>query len=148
MTYDNQPDDVVDPHELWVSTVGEADFQTTVLSTAGTLGWKAHHHDTTAPSEVFYKWFNRKTKQWGYKRIHSRQIIGPGFPDLVLVNKIQKRTIFAELKIEDIKKGERSEKQIEWGDWLLASGAEYYLWRPSDLPDIERILESDEREGE
>ena len=46
-------------------------------------GWRAHHHDTR--NSPRYAW-----------------IIGPGFPDLVLVKKVKGRTkvIWAELKLE------------------------------------------------
>ena len=57
-----------------------------------------------------------------------------GFPDRVLV---RERVIFAELKRE---KGKPTEAQIEWLDGLAAAGAEVYLWRPSDLEEIGRIL--------
>ena len=52
--------------------------------------------------------------------------------------------IIAELKKET---GRKTPEQREWQAILEANGAEFYLWKPSDWPDIERILESDEREG-
>jgi hypothetical protein len=66
-----------------------------------------------------------------------------GFPDRTLA---RDRVIFVELKRELT--GKRSEdanrqpsdQQREWLDKLAAAGAEVYLWRPSDLEEIARIL--------
>lgn len=58
----------------------------------------------------------------------------PGFPDRVLV---RDRVIFAELKTET---GKPSDRQHAWLTGLAAAGAEVYLWRPSDLEDVGRIL--------
>jgi hypothetical protein len=49
----------------------------------------------------------------------------------------KRRTIFAELKTE---KGKMSKEQEDWGVALIASGAEWYLWRPSDMDDITKVL--------
>lgn len=57
-----------------------------------------------------------------------------GFPDRVLV---RDRVIFAELKRE---KGTVSPSQREWLDGLASTGAEVYVWKPSDLDEIAEIL--------
>lgn len=57
-----------------------------------------------------------------------------GFPDRVL---IRERVIFAELKREKTKP---TEEQVRFLDGLAAAGAEVYLWRPSDLDEIGRVL--------
>lgn len=57
-----------------------------------------------------------------------------GFPDRVL---IRERVIFAELKREKTKP---TPEQIVYLDGLAAAGAEVYLWRPSDLDEIGRVL--------
>lgn len=57
-----------------------------------------------------------------------------GFPDRVL---IRERVIFAELKREKTKP---TEEQVRFLDGLAAAGAEVYVWRPSDLDEIGRIL--------
>lgn len=77
---------------------------------------------------------------------------GAGFPDLVLVHgqymqlaaygegkvTIPGRTIWAELKSDS---GKLSPEQILWLDLLIdTEGAEVYLWRPSDLEEIQLIL--------
>ncbi len=58
-----------------------------------------------------------------------------GFPDLVLVRGC---VIYAELKTE---KGKATKEQEEWLTALKAANQEVYLWRPSDRPSIERILQ-------
>lgn len=58
----------------------------------------------------------------------------PGFPDRVLV---RERVIFAELKREGAKPTER---QVAWLDGLAGAGQEVYLWRPSDLDEVGKIL--------
>jgi hypothetical protein len=57
-----------------------------------------------------------------------------GFPDRVLV---RDRVIFAELKREKTKP---TDEQKAWLDGLARAGAETYLWIPSDLNEIGRIL--------
>lgn len=58
-----------------------------------------------------------------------------GFPDLVLVG--VKKTIFAELKSA---KGRLGPDQHTWLGRLSQSGQTVYVWRPSDRPEIERVL--------
>jgi hypothetical protein len=71
-----------------------------------------------------------------YKRYHTyRSERSPsGYPDEVLV---RDRVIHAELKRE---KGKPTDAQIEWLTALARAGAEAYLWRPSDLDEIGKIL--------
>ncbi len=57
-----------------------------------------------------------------------------GFPDWVIV---RERVIFAELKTEA---GQPSLSQREWLDGLARTGCECYLWRPSDIDEIGRVL--------
>lgn len=60
----------------------------------------------------------------------------PGFPDLVIVGA---RVIYAELKTES---GKQTPEQKKWEHGLRAAGAEFYLWRPSDMPEILKVLAS------
>ncbi len=59
-----------------------------------------------------------------------------GFPDLVMVR--GQIVIFAELKTE---RGRLSTAQANWLDRLIgARGTGVFCWRPSDWPEIERVL--------
>ena len=62
---------------------------------------------------------------------------GKGFPDLVMVCPYGRGTIFAELKIE---RGVMSDEQVSWGEALIKSGAEFYVWKPRDLQTIAKRL--------
>jgi hypothetical protein len=64
------------------------------------------------------------------------QMIVAGFPDLVLVK--GNRLVFAELKRE---KGKVTEAQKVWLKRLEATGAECYIWRPSQWEEVLAILE-------
>jgi len=91
--------------------ITEKEFQATVRGLAEAFGWT-----------VFCTWQSR----------HSPA----GEPDLRIIR--PPRVIFAELKSEQ---GELT----HWQDESLrllgnCPGIETYLWRPSDLEDIERIL--------
>ena len=68
------------------------------------------------------------------RQSYSRRI-GPGFPDLVIAGK--GKLLFVELKSE---KGKLSTNQLEWSNALAATGARVCLWRPSDWPEIEKVL--------
>ena len=77
-------------------------------------------------------------KWYGWLRYHTfdSRRSAPGFPDEVLVR--PPRLIFAELKTE---KGRTSTAQKHWLETLrLVTNLEVYVWRPSDWPEIQRIL--------
>lgn len=57
-----------------------------------------------------------------------------GWPDMVLC---RDRVVYAELKSET---GKPTEAQRGWLDWLAGAGGEAYLWRPSDLEEITKVL--------
>ena len=137
-----RPPGTVDPQELRDNSISESAHQAQVVQAAADLGWHVHHHDTTAPTRVWVRKIDKRTQREEWVTIRSRQMIGPGFPDLILVHPQQQRVIFAELKVQDPKKGKRSENQVTWGGVLEAAGQEYYLWRPSDWGEIVAILSS------
>jgi hypothetical protein len=60
---------------------------------------------------------------------------GKGFPDLVLTGR--GRVIFAELKSDH---GVLRLDQRGWIKALRESGAEVFVWRPADLPNLPEIL--------
>lgn len=76
--------------------------------------------------------------QLGWFSYHTLRSRGSksGYPDRTLV---RERVVFAELKRE---KTGPTDDQIGWLDKLAAAGGEAYLWRPSDLDEIARILGS------
>lgn len=104
--------------------ISESDFLSTVLGMAKHLGWLRHH-------------------TWDSRIIPNDRDGDPmadvGFPDLVLVR--EGHLIFAELKTEG---GVMSNEQMRWAIFLdFIPNAVSYLWRPSDLDEIQRILEAD-----
>ena len=93
----------------------EAIFQDQVVRMARGQGWLVFH---PAPFQV-------RPGVW--------RSDGKGFPDLVLIHPQGRGAIFAELKADT---GKLSEEQIRWGEAIVKSGGEYYLWRPKDLQSI------------
>ena len=71
-----------------------------------------------------------------WSSIHSPK----GMLDLLLINREQKRVIFAELKSE---KGKMTPEQQETFDELQACGQECYLWRPGDIESIASLLKQE-----
>jgi hypothetical protein len=90
--------------------ITERDFQRQVLDFARILGWTAYH-------PMLSKWSER------------------GWPDLSMVR--GPRLLFAELKREN---GKTSPHQDKWLGLLRETGAEVYLWRPSDIDTIAAVL--------
>lgn len=103
----------------------EAQFQRAVIELAERLHWKvAHFHDSRR--EVV-------------RRDGSRLLIGDkgakGWPDLALAR--ADRFLVIELK------GEKGRLSPEQKDWLFAlgiAGVEAHVFRPSDWPEIEKVL--------
>jgi hypothetical protein len=101
---------------LVLQSMTEKDFQQWVVDLATVLGFHCYH-------------------------TYDSRRSAPGFPDLVLTK--NGRLIFAELKRE---KGKVTPEQTQW---LNALGVvceqnetvEKYLWRPSDAPQIEEVLQ-------
>jgi hypothetical protein len=110
----------------------EKQFQQAIIDLAHALGWLVYH-------------------------THDSRNSAPGFPDLVLAHRGEStqtvprncRLVFAELKTQ---KGRTSLAQAEWLEALgvifarggamigQQSRTAVYLWRPSDWPEIERVL--------
>jgi hypothetical protein len=72
----------------------------------------------------------------GWTSYHTLRSKGSrsGYPDRTLV---RDRIVFVELKREKTKP---TDEQVAWLDKLAVAGGEVYLWRPSDLDEIARIL--------
>lgn len=93
------------------AAITESELQGFVTTLARLHGWLAYHTHDSRRSEA-------------------------GFPDLTMVR--GNRIIFAELKSE---KGRVTPAQQKWLDAISASsGAESYVWRPSDLDTIDDVL--------
>ena len=73
---------------------------------------------------------------WKVYHTYDSRRSNPGFPDLVLV---KNRVVYAELKTET---GKLSEAQKAWRDALVKAGAEFYVWKPSDMKEIGKVLSS------
>jgi len=102
-----------------VPDASEKLFQERVIKSAKAAGWLVFHTPPFSPRQGVWR------------------SAGKGFPDLCLTHPAKGRTIFAELKTE---KGKMLVEQEDWGLSLIASGAEWYLWRPSDMDAITEIL--------
>lgn len=83
-------------------------------------------------------WVDHKTPM-RYASGHVRTTGLPGMPDLTLIHPAGHGIIYAELKTE---KGRLSDKQINVARALVANGADYYVWRPSDIKEVEARLSS------
>jgi hypothetical protein len=113
-----------DAERILLGSVTEGELQTYVLRTARLLGYRCYHTTYSIKSQA-------------------------GFPDLVLVGRIRRRTVFAELKRQGLwptrgrvnRQGRWVDGQAEWLSDLLSAGSEAYLWWPSDRQAIARILQ-------
>lgn len=97
----------------------EATFQDAVIELAHLLKWRVAH-------------FRPALTKKGWRTAVGAD--GKGWPDLVLV---RERIIFAELKSDS---GTLSPEQREWMIALRAASAEFYVWRPCDWEQIEKVL--------
>ena len=103
-----------------VTPISEAAFLQQVKALAYIHHWDCHHASPTQTAKG--RWLTSGAV---------------GFPDLVLCHKV-KGLIFAELKTV---KGKLSPAQDHWLE-ILNTHVECYVWRPDDLPAIERRLAS------
>jgi hypothetical protein len=93
------------------TTLTEKQWQSLVIDLARLRGWRIYHTNDSRRSE-------------------------PGFPDLCLVRR--GRLAFAELKTET---GKITTAQHEWlADFSACPGLLVYVWRPSDWPEVQRVL--------
>jgi len=67
----------------------------------------------------------------------ARKCHGRGWPDPIIVSACGNGIIYAELKLW----GDRSPDQTAWGWSLLANGADYKLWNPSQMDEITEALD-------
>lgn len=102
--------------------IPEARFQRDVEALMELFGWRWYHAPANKPVNGHV------------------QNIRAGFPDLCAARGT--RLIFAELKTQT---GRVGPGQEEWLAALARTGAETYLWRPSDMLYIRDILASPDR---
>jgi hypothetical protein len=102
--------------------ISEATLQLQIIEVAHLFGYRVAHFRPAKTSK-------------GWRTAVAAD--GAGFPDLVLVNPIQQRVIWAELKSES---GIVSLDQQAWLDALVAAGEEVYTWRPRDFDEAVEIL--------
>lgn len=60
--------------------------------------------------------------------------LGVGHADLLLA---RERVVYAECKSEG---GRLKKAQVQWLRTMRRAGAEVYVWKPSDRPEVERVL--------
>jgi hypothetical protein len=73
--------------------------------------------------------------RWLSYHTYNSKRSAAGFPDLTLVRGPE--LVFAELKTE---RGKVKPEQQGWLDALAATGADVYVWRPSDLDEVSQRL--------
>lgn len=96
--------------QLLAAAISETQFLAAVMDLFRWHGWLVHHHFDARRSE-------------------------PGVPDLLLVH-ARRGVRFAELKTET---GRLTREQRVWIEALRAAGAAVFVWRPSDMADIEHV---------
>ena len=109
----------------FVKQWSEQEFQQHVITLAKTYGWRV-------------AWFRPVRIQRANGTTYYETPVGAdgkGWPDLFLVRGEQ--AIFAELKRQN---GTLEPAQKQWRSDLLGAGCLYYLWKPSDLDEIESVL--------
>ncbi len=108
----------------------------------------AHLQHLGITEAVFQEQVVELAHMLGWEHMHVRRSIGKGrswttatnvagWPDLVLWSERQCRVIAAELKSQT---GKATVEQLDVLTSLGRAGVESFLWRPSDLDDIQRIL--------
>jgi hypothetical protein len=110
-----------------IKTITESEFTTQVLQLAARLGWHALH---IRPGRTLRGW---RTCVQGD---------GRGWPDLVMIHKVAKKIIAAELKVDN---RQPTAAQREWLQLFQAAGIPAYVWRaPESWPEIERVLKGED----
>lgn len=104
-------------HNTVDRAIAEEAFQRTIIEALHMHGWTVAHF--------------RPLQRHDGRYVTPVQGDGAGFPDLVAV---RERVLFRELKTMN---GRLSDIQQQWGEKLTEAGADWGVWRPSDM---ERII--------
>ena len=109
--------------ERQLRALTESDWQGQVFELARLYGYSYVHFRAA-----------RTSRGW---RVPVEGPLGQGWPDVVLFR--PGRTIYAELKRE--KGNDCSPEQLWVHEQIRAAGNEVYVWRPSQLDDVIRVLQ-------
>ena len=101
--------------------ISERDWLVQVTDLADLYGWKWVHF---RPAQTLRGW-----------RTPVSGPLGKGWPDLVMAK--ASHLLFVELKSD---KGKMESEQVDVLAWLMATGAETYVWRPRDFDEVVRVL--------
>jgi hypothetical protein len=101
--------------------ISESTFTKQVIDLARWCGWRVAH----------FRPAMTKRGRW----VTAVQGDGAGFPDLIMLR--HNRRIMAELKSA---KGKTSIEQAKWLEAARCADFEVYIWYPSHIDQIERIL--------
>lgn len=110
----------VTAHKALNAAMSEDELQAAICELLDLFGWRWMHQ---RPARTSKGW---RTAISGHK----------GFPDIIAVR--GSRIVTIELKSE---KGRPTPDQDAWGWALAKAGAESYVWHPSNLPSIAKILQ-------
>lgn len=130
----------------------ETKFQADLVKLARDLGWGITHQASKKLAEEASSWGVPPPELDGlifHPRIMYRS--EPGWPDLTLVRRRDRRLIFVELKAEDGKLTARQREVLELlqcleGSWSggprgdLGLHVQVFVWKPSDMPTIHDVL--------
>lgn len=112
----------------------EAQFQEGVIAFARLCGWRVFHVSDSRREVV--------DRRRGVSRMVGDEL-AKGWPDLVLVHP-KRGLLVRELKSD---RGRLTPEQKEWLAALAAVGVDVDVWRPRDLPTIERLLGGKRQHG-
>lgn len=129
---------------LPIESLREGEFQASVVELARGLGWGVTYQRWQREAEDLKAYGQPAPELEGvifHPRIMYRS--DPGWPDLTLVRKRDRRLIFAELKAEAGKVSPRQAAVLELLHCLCSEGnprIQVFVWRPSDLDAIAEVL--------
>lgn len=105
-------------------SLNETEWMGQVTQLADLYGWKWAHF---RPAKTQHGW-----------RTPVSGTIGKGWPDLTLVRERDKRTVFVETK----RQGKHPDPdQAAILELLRRCGHEVYVWQPSDIDEVMRVLQ-------
>lgn len=112
------------------NAMSEAQWQELVIEAANRANYLCHHQLIPIKKE------HGRTIAWVTEGTRK------GFPDLVLCRPPEEGDTRGEFFVCELKResGKLTPEQEVWREVLQAAGVRYYLWRPSDWPQVCRVL--------